>query len=76
MAKEFRAYEYVDGDLTVYVREQGQGDDAWKRAATVKFSERGQLPAQVVLVETRMGIVLDENEIKGLLQELAWPRRW
>ena len=74
--REFRAYEYVDGDITVYVREEGQGDDAWTKAGVVKFGE----VKHAGLVMDRLGLTGPTGhtslELDRLSDELAMPRRW
>lgn len=73
--REFRAYEYVDGDVKVYVREKGQGDDKWREAGTIPW-EYGDHGTETT-ARARLGITdLTKPEQEQLAQELTRPRRW
>lgn len=74
--REFRGYEYVDGDIRVYWREEGEDDSQWKEAGVIKFGEV-RAPG---LVMDRFGLTgptghLD-TELARLQDELRMPRRW
>jgi len=71
--REFRGFEYVDGDLKVYAREEGQGDDAWRELGVIKFDESRQIEG----VAERLGLEdMQGIELARLSDELAMPRRW
>lgn len=69
--REFRGFEYVDGDLKVYAREKGQGDDAWRELGVIPLEHR-RLDFALALVP---GPVNDIEQAQ-LDHELTWPRRW
>jgi hypothetical protein len=73
--REFMGYEYVDGDITIYVREEGEDDSKWTKAGVVKWGEV-RAPGLVMrkLGLTGPGGELDV-ELNRLGQELSWPRR-
>ena len=75
--REFRAYEWVDGDLTVYVRQEGQGDDAWRPAGIVRYQNRPQAGRTVRVVAEQIGVrELTQPEYDALAAEMFNPRRW
>ena len=69
--REFRGYEYVDGDIRIWVREEGQDDRDWKEVGMVLFEE----PRRVEDVAKALGLELTEVEAQRLGSELVWPRR-
>lgn len=75
--REFRAFEYVDGDLKIYVREEGEGDDAWRELGMVPFKDIGKLKSCVAVSEylgLKPAATLTEGQ--SLWQEFTNPRRW
>lgn len=73
MTREFRVFEYVDGDKKVYFRFKGEDDSQWKELGMVLFGDRRStrnLAAYFGLTE------LTEVENQLLTDELAFPRRW
>lgn len=74
--REFRGIEFVDGDIKIYVREEGEGDDGWREAGVVRFGE----VRQAGLVMERLQLTPPGGarslELERLQAELSWPRRW
>jgi len=71
--REFRGFEYVDGDIRVYVRLEGEDDSAWQELGVIKFDE----PRQIEGVAKRLGLEdMQGIELARLSDELAMPRRW
>jgi len=71
--REFRAYEYVDGDLRIYFRREGQNDSQWHDAGLVRFERRGQVT--VPALARSLGLDLNGVETQRLANELFNPRR-
>lgn len=75
--REFRAYMWVDGDLTVYIRNEGESDSAWVLAGRVKFEDRFGAKGGVEPTAQKLGLTpLKGPERDRLNQELAYPREW
>ena len=71
--REFLGHEYVDGDIVIRVREEGQDDSAWEKVGTVRFGARRQIEQ----VATSLGLIgMTSTELARLGAELHNPRRW
>lgn len=72
--REFMSREWVDGDVTIFVREEGQEDAWWTKVGVVPSSERHR---SVGNIAECLGLEdMDGTELTRLNDELANPRRW
>jgi hypothetical protein len=73
--REFRGFESPGGDVTVYVREEGQDDSQWRNAGVVPFEiVTGLQPTLGTARHLGLEQPLSDTEASRLFGELAWPR--